>query len=161
MDYIQNYRRPKNTLALKIESSEFNESLSPSKKYTYKFTLPSKQAAEALVSVFDRSVDVFGMNSWSTLSLLTRYPQSFVHIREGRGAFTPASVLNDVVVVGYGTARKTDYNYGRDSFVKALQGRVAGISVGSAEVKRISGVGTVSHSREPLSVIDGVPVSSL
>jgi len=161
MDYIQNYRRPKNTLALKIESSEFNESLSPSKKYTYKFTLPSKQAAEALVSVFDRSVDVFGMNSWSTLSLLTRYPQSFVHIREGRGAFTPASVLNDVVVVGYGTARKTDYNYGRDSFVKALQGRVAGISVGSAEVKRIRGVGSVSDSSEPLYVIDGVPVSSL
>ena len=161
MEYVQNYRRPKNTLALKIESFEFNESLSPSKKYTYKFTLPSKQAAEALVSVFDRSVDVFGMNSWSTLSLLTRYPQSFVHIREGRGAFTPASVLNDVVVVGYGTARKTDYNHGRDSFVKALQGRVAGISVGSAEVKRIRGVGSVSDSSEPLYVIDGVPVSSL
>ncbi len=89
-----------------------------------------------------------------------------------------AGILNEVVVIGYGTQRKKDLT-GSVSVVStkdigsvpvasvsdALQGRAAGVQVissgvpGSDATFRIRGVGTINNNN-PLIVIDGVPVSS-
>lgn len=89
------------------------------------------------------------------------------------------SVLNEVVVIGYGTQRRQDVN-GAVSSVKAsdianlpqpsvdqlLQGRAAGLTVtnnsgqpGSSTSVRIRGITSLTGSSEPLYVIDGVPIS--
>lgn len=89
-----------------------------------------------------------------------------------------SGVLNEVVVIGYGTQRKKDLT-GSVSVVStddlgslpvasisdALQGKAAGVQVissgvpGSDATFRIRGVGTINDNN-PLLVIDGVPVSS-
>lgn len=85
-----------------------------------------------------------------------------------------AQALNDVVVIGYGTARKSDLTGSVASVtgkqltqvatsdpVQALQGRVAGVDVtsnsgqpGSGTRIRVRGVGTINNS-DPLYVVDG------
>ncbi len=89
-------------------------------------------------------------------------------------------VLDEVVVVGYGTQIKRDVTgsisqvKGKDlmatpstSFDAALQGRAAGVQIvqssgvpGSAVRMRIRGQSSISGSSEPLYVVDGVPVTS-
>lgn len=89
-----------------------------------------------------------------------------------------SGVLNEVVVIGYGTQRKKDLT-GSVSVVStddlgsvpvasisdALQGKAAGVQVissgvpGSDATFRIRGVGTINDNN-PLLVIDGVPVSN-
>lgn len=90
-----------------------------------------------------------------------------------------SNVLNDVVVIGYGTQRRQDVN-GAVSSVKAedianipqtsvdqlLQGRAAGLTItqnsgqpGSSTSVRIRGITSLTGSSEPLYVIDGVPIS--
>ena len=93
-----------------------------------------------------------------------------------------ATVLEDVVVVGYGTAKKVGSLVGSVTTVKSeaiknapsssaldqLQGQVAGMSVltsggvaGDNNVSiKIHGTGTLSSSSEPLYVIDGMQSSS-
>ncbi|MBV9986484.1 MAG: TonB-dependent receptor [Chitinophagaceae bacterium] len=88
--------------------------------------------------------------------------------------------LQEVVVVGYGTQRKTNVtgsvatvkaaeieNKPFSSVDKALQGAVAGLqsvassgAPGSAQNIRIRGVSSINASNAPLWVIDGVPVNS-
>ncbi|WP_025761193.1 SusC/RagA family TonB-linked outer membrane protein [Dyadobacter tibetensis] len=88
--------------------------------------------------------------------------------------------LEDVVVIGYGTQKKSDVTgsvatvSGKDivkttapGIDQALQGRLAGVTVtansgspGSAVTVKIRGVGTVGNS-SPLYVVDGVPLSSI
>ncbi len=88
---------------------------------------------------------------------------------------TDVSVLEDVVVIGYGTVKKSDLTgavgslKGSDltkipssSPVMALQGKVAGVQVtsssgapGSGPIVRIRGVGTFNNSG-PIYVVDGV-----
>lgn len=88
---------------------------------------------------------------------------------------TLVSILQEVVVVGYGTQKKSDLT-GSVSSVnskdikslpvsnvgEALQGRASGVQVlssgspGSNVTIRIRGVGTINNS-DPLLVIDGVP----
>lgn len=86
--------------------------------------------------------------------------------------------LNDVVVVAYGTAKKSSYA-GSASFVgakaiadqpvtsfeNALTGKVAGLQVtnssgqaGSAPTLQIRGIGSMNAGSSPLYVVDGVPV---
>ncbi|OJX92465.1 MAG: SusC/RagA family protein [Paludibacter sp. 47-17] len=89
-----------------------------------------------------------------------------------------ALMLDEVVTIGYGTARKSDLsgasvtvgeNVLKSSVIanldQALQGRVAGVTAvttsgqpGSAVSIRVRGQGTINASAEPLYVIDGVPV---
>jgi Outer membrane receptor for ferrienterochelin and colicins len=93
-------------------------------------------------------------------------------------AISPDAVnLEDVVVVAYGTAKKSAFT-GSASTVKgtklaeravsnvtnALAGQVAGVQItsnngqpGSAATVRIRGVGSMSASNAPLYVVDGVP----
>lgn len=89
--------------------------------------------------------------------------------------------LEEVVVVGYGTVKKSDLT-GAVSKVgesdikatpivaldRALQGRVAGVHVttnsaqpGGSTTVRIRGTGSVNAGNEPLYVIDGYPTGNL
>jgi TonB-linked SusC/RagA family outer membrane protein len=91
-----------------------------------------------------------------------------------------SSALDEVVVIGYGTVRKSDLT-GAVSSVKAkdlvkitsvnpeqsLQGKVAGVQVtstsgapGAAPVVRIRGVGTFNNS-SPIYVVDGVILDNI
>ncbi|UOQ80442.1 TonB-dependent receptor [Hymenobacter sp. 5414T-23] len=91
-----------------------------------------------------------------------------------------SQALNEVVVIGYGTARKSDLTGSVASVsaaqltqvatadpVQALQGRVAGVEVtsnsgqpGSGTRIRVRGVGTINNS-DPLYVVDGVQTSDI
>ena len=91
-----------------------------------------------------------------------------------------AELLEDVVVIGYGTAKRRDLT-GAVSHVKqeeltaypvtdpvyALQGRVPGVVIsqntGSPEGDysiRIRGVNSIQGSNDPLYIIDGIPAST-
>lgn len=91
------------------------------------------------------------------------------------------SKLDDVVIIGYGTSKKSDLTgtvssiSGADlkkvampNVAEALTGRVAGVQVTSAEgspdadIKiRIRGNGSISQDSSPLLIVDGFPVSSI
>jgi TonB-linked SusC/RagA family outer membrane protein len=88
--------------------------------------------------------------------------------------------LDEVVVVGYGTQRKKDVTssissvkgsvvaeQASPSFMQSLAGRAAGVQIvtGTGDVTApprvaIRGVGTISSDKEPLYVINGIPVTS-
>jgi iron complex outermembrane receptor protein len=88
--------------------------------------------------------------------------------------------LNEVVVVGYGTARKKDLTgavstVSAKDFIKGaittpeqmIAGKVAGVSIisnggapGSGSTIRIRGGSSLSASNDPLIVIDGVPLDN-
>jgi iron complex outermembrane receptor protein len=92
-------------------------------------------------------------------------------------AFVP-SALNEIVVIGYGTARKKDltgavatvsakdFNKGAVTTPSQLiQGKVAGVQVvnnsgqpGGATTVRIRGNTSIRTGNQPLYVIDGVPI---
>lgn len=87
------------------------------------------------------------------------------------------NVLNETVVVGYGTVKKSDLTGAVSSVSgdqlrssvttnidQALQGRIAGVQVtqnsgqpGGAASIRIRGANSITGSSEPLYVIDGIP----
>ncbi|MEL1254926.1 TonB-dependent receptor [Flavobacterium sp. DGU38] len=92
-----------------------------------------------------------------------------------------ANSLNEVVVVGYGTVKKSDLTgavsniSGADlkkvpiaNVAEALTGRLAGVQVTSSEgspdseIKiRIRGGGSLTQDASPLVIVDGFPVNSL
>jgi TonB-linked SusC/RagA family outer membrane protein len=87
--------------------------------------------------------------------------------------------LNEVVVVGYGTVKKSDLtgsvaqvkskelnSFPTSNALQALSGRAAGVQVnqtngspGSGMTVRIRGTNSIQGSNEPLYVIDGFPTS--
>lgn len=91
-----------------------------------------------------------------------------------------AAALDEVVVVGYGTVRKSDVTGSltsvstedinktqNTSIAQAIQGRAAGVTVskgsggpGATPTVRIRGVGTVNNA-DPLYVVDGVPITDI
>ena len=88
--------------------------------------------------------------------------------------------LEDVVVIGYGTAKKSDVTGSiasvssdklrevpAQSATQALQGRVAGVDIqrtssrpGADQQIRIRGMNSITGSTDPLIVIDGVIVTN-
>ncbi len=94
--------------------------------------------------------------------------------------FGAATSLNEVVVIGYGTARKKDltgsvtsinakdFNKGAITTPEQLiAGKVAGVQItsnggapGSGSTIRIRGGASLNASNDPLIVIDGVPVDN-
>lgn len=90
-----------------------------------------------------------------------------------------AKSLNEVVVVGYGTVRKSDLTgsvtqvkakeidaFPAPSVLQALSGRAPGVQVtqnngspGGAVSVRIRGTNSIQGSNEPLYVVDGFPLS--
>lgn len=91
-----------------------------------------------------------------------------------------ATMLEETVVVGYGTMKKSDLSgssvtVGEDdikgsiitSLDQTLQGRVSGVTAvttsgapGSSSSIRVRGIGSINANQEPLYVIDGVIVQS-
>ncbi|KRT17858.1 hypothetical protein ASU31_00770 [Pedobacter ginsenosidimutans] len=89
--------------------------------------------------------------------------------------------LNEVVVVGYGTKKKSDLtgsvaSLNADEIIKsrapnaqeALQGRMAGVDVkrssgkpGADMTVEIRGVNSIYGNTQPLYVVDGIPVSNI
>ncbi len=89
-------------------------------------------------------------------------------------------MLNDVVVIGYGTMKKSDISgsvatINREqmerkvpvNIAQALQGAAAGVMVtnqdgapGAKSAIRIRGIGTINGDAQPLYVVDGVQVGS-
>ncbi len=89
-------------------------------------------------------------------------------------------LLEEVVVIGYGTVRKKDLtssiskvsaesieNMPSTSIFNSLQGKMPGIQVSSTSGRpgsgmriRIRGVGTINNN-EPLYIVDGMPVSNI
>ncbi len=89
--------------------------------------------------------------------------------------------LEEVVVVGYGTMRKSDLtgsvssvgeralkDFKTSSVVEALGGQIAGVNVTAADGTpgagydiKIRGVGTVNGDSSPLYIVDGFEVSSI
>jgi len=92
-----------------------------------------------------------------------------------------SSTLDDIVVVGYGTARKRDITGAIaslpgstleripvSSVAEALTGRLAGVQVtttdgapGAEIVIRVRGGGSVTQDNSPLYIVDGFPVNSI
>ena len=90
-----------------------------------------------------------------------------------------AALLDEVVVVGYGTQKRSDLtgavtslgsgvleNRPITNFEEALQGQVSGLSVsstggqpGAATKMNIRGISSVSGNSQPLIVIDGFPMN--
>lgn len=90
------------------------------------------------------------------------------------------NALNEVVVVGYGTQKRTLVTgavasvTGKTlnelpalSIAQALQGRVSGVTVtnngspGAAPIVRIRGISSISYASDPLYVVDGFPTGDL
>lgn len=91
------------------------------------------------------------------------------------------SLLDEVVVIGYGTMKKSDLTgsvvsvSGTDlrkvpvsSVAESLTGRLAGVQVSStegspdAEIKiRVRGGGSITQDNSPLYIVDGFPVNSI
>ena len=91
-----------------------------------------------------------------------------------------AAVLNEVVVIGYGVARKSDLtgsvtalkpdSKNKGVVVNAqdmLQGKVAGVNIttnsgepGAGAKIRIRGGSSLSASNDPLIVVDGIPIDN-
>ncbi|HEX5024628.1 MAG TPA: TonB-dependent receptor, partial [Agriterribacter sp.] len=90
------------------------------------------------------------------------------------------SALDEVVVVGYGTQKrtlvtgavssvsgKTLNEVPAVSISQALQGRVSGVTVtnngspGAAPIVRIRGISSISYASDPLYVVDGFPTGDL
>ena len=90
-----------------------------------------------------------------------------------------AEELDEVMVVAYGTAKKSSFTGSasmmksgeissqKESLVKSLQGKMAGVRVGgstgdpgSDQSIVIRGISSISASSDPLYVIDGVPMAN-
>lgn len=106
------------------------------------------------------------------------FQQQIVDAKDGMVVkLSPLTQLDEVMVVAYGTAKKSEYT-GSASLVKAdqledalvssatsaLAGRVAGVQVLSASGQpgeqptlMIRGVGSINGSTQPLYVLDGMP----
>lgn len=88
-------------------------------------------------------------------------------------------VLDEMVVIGYGTAKKRDLTGSissvsseavmlvpTPSFEAGLQGQAAGVQVtqgsglaGSSSVVRVRGIASISAGGDPLYVVDGIPIT--
>ena len=119
---------------------------------------------------------------------------SFIGYRESRRTVTVVSgetvdiainlapdseVIDEVIVVGYGTKRKSEVTgtiskitneemrtVSTPSFEQTLQGQAAGLQVvqgsglaGSASIVRIRGNSSLSSGGDPLYVVDGIPIT--
>jgi len=90
-----------------------------------------------------------------------------------------STILNDVVVIGYGAVKKRDVstaissikaediaNHPIADFRQAMVGKMPGVSVmqtggdpeGNSVMVRVRGIGSATAGNDPLYVIDGVPV---
>ena len=101
-------------------------------------------------------------------------PASSAEFANGRVVLSDDQIqLEDVVVIGYGTVRKSDMT-GSVAAVKAeeinrgavsnsyelLQGKVSGLLVLPDGTLRVRGISSLNASNSPLIVVDGVPLNA-
>lgn len=130
----------------------------------------------------------FSLNGATPSSILVFSYTGYNTTEEAVGTRTVVNVvltennelLDEVVVVGYGTQRKSTLTGAVSSvssedlkalpvvsLTQAIQGRVPGVQItnnsspGTEPIVRIRGVGSVSLNPNPLYVIDGVPAGGL
>ncbi len=115
---------------------------------------------------------VFSYTGYTTLTLAIG-PSNVMDVQLGSG-----SILDEVVVIGYGTVKREDatgsvqsvtsedFNRGAiTSPQELLSGKVAGVQIstggdpGGGSTIRIRGGSSLSASNDPLIVIDGVPIA--
>ena len=138
-----------------------------------RLSVVADSAGRYSISVPDgKSILVFSFTNFNTLEESVRSRTSIdVILRPSSGT------LEDVVVVGYGTQRKTDltgsvaslrgeklHDQPVVSVEQALQGRMTGVQIqqtsgqpGAGISMRIRGVSSIAGGNEPLYVIDGLP----
>ncbi|GAB3642624.1 TonB-dependent receptor [Spirosoma arcticum] len=136
----------------------------------FRLTLPDRPDADPSATL------VFSFVGYTTQEIVVGN-KSVVDVRLG----ADDKSLNEVVVVGYGTVKKSDLTgavarVGATdikatpivAFDRALQGRAAGVQVvqnsarpGGEATIRIRGSGSVNASNDPLYVIDGFPTTGL
>ena len=135
------------------------------------------------------ATDVDGVFNISVPANVTKLTVSYVGYETKHVSITPGEIfvklkpstnlLDDVIAVAYGTAKKSEYT-GSASVVKAdqledalvttatsaLSGRVAGVQLqssngqpGAEPTVLIRGVGSINAGTSPLYVVDGVPYS--
>ncbi|WP_419869686.1 SusC/RagA family TonB-linked outer membrane protein [Chryseobacterium sp. CT-SW4] len=106
-------------------------------------------------------------------------PIGLMHAQSKRSDTLKEKTIDEVVVIGYGTQKRTDLNSAVSSIKskdlqdikqvsvdQMIQGKLAGVTVssnsgqpGSAVSIRVRGTTSLNGTNEPLYVIDGVPVS--
>ncbi|MFR9503826.1 MAG: TonB-dependent receptor [Rikenellaceae bacterium] len=130
----------------------------------------------------DFSMRVVALNSLLNISYVgyQTLELTAAEVRSSITLQTDTQMIDDVVVIGYGTVKKSDLS-GSVVAIKAeemnrgavtspqelMQGKVAGLSItsgdggpGSGSTIRIRSGASLNASNDPLIVIDGVPVSS-
>ncbi len=125
-----------------------------------------------------------GKNAVLNFSFVGYEPQkvavgSQTHIRVAMKPQT--SVMDEVVVIGYGTVKRRDLTgsvasvsgdklaaYPVANVAQALQGQLPGVSVTSQDGRpgasiaiRVRGGGSITQSNEPLYIVDGIQVSGI
>ena len=127
------------------------------------------------IKAAENDVLVFSMIGFATKEVAVAGQSTINVILEEDG-----ELLEDVIVIGYGTAKKRDY-IGSVSTIKSedlakvnpvsiessLQGLAAGVQVNSAngvpgapQQIKVRGVGSLSCDTDPLWIVDGIPVQS-
>jgi TonB-linked SusC/RagA family outer membrane protein len=147
-------------------------------------TIQEKGTTNGTVSAADGSFAITVRNNATLVISYVGYTLQEVNVN-GRnnisvGLQSAAGALNEVVVIGYGTQRRTNVTSAISSIdsktlnelpvpnlSQALQGRMAGVSVvnngtpGSQPIVRIRGISSISFSSDPLYVVDGVPTGDI
>lgn len=168
-----------NTVSGRITSSlsgEGLEGVTVTVKHTNRATTSDASGKYSILVDNAKSIIVF--------SYVGFQPQE---LRAGSGGIknislnTEEAAMQDVVVIGYGTVKKSDitgsvavvkakdFNPGANiSVEQALLGRAAGVQIyqksgepGSAMSVKIRGISSITGGNDPLYVVDGMPVNSL
>ena len=122
--FDKEYSRTRTRLALPLSFDRFTDNAFPGTKYT--FNLKTEPGVEALTAVYDKSIDAIAGNYWPVVAL-QEFHVPYVSISEACGGVSGEDAdedefeLEETVVVGYGTMRK--------SVNTALTGAVRGIAV--------------------------------
>jgi len=165
----------KNTISgvVKDNNGEPIVGVTITEKGTSNGTISSSDGKFSL-DVPEKSTLVFSYLGFTTKEL-TIGKQSFLTI----GLDEDTKNLNEVVVIGYGTQKKSDVttavgsvsgdklqDKGTVSFGEALAGQIAGIQIqenngapgGEGLIIRVRGTGSITQSGDPLFVVDGFPM---
>ena len=108
--FDKEYSRTRTRLALPLKFESFTDKAFPGTSYT--FTLKTDPGVEALVAVYDKSIDAIAGNHWPVVTL-REFSVPYVNIESvcgrvsGDNPFDDELVLEETVVAGYGAMKAT------------------------------------------------------
>ena len=106
--FDKEYSRTRTRLALPLKFDRFVNAAFPGTSYT--FTVKTDPGVEALVAVYDKSIDAIARNYWRTVTL-REFSVPYVNIESACGRvsgddpYADGLALDETVVVGYGATR--------------------------------------------------------